>query len=177
MSERNPVTVVQAQPDTIERPSQVADRLGISTAMLRRHVASYEKVFGAIYKDKRDGRLYSREVSDRLEAALGLYHAQQVPSVEEGLRRIAVGDADLGATLEQKRADDPMMLFLEELHRLRVATERSNELLEAQGTRLDALETENRALREALPPPQPDTPEVDDGSRPQKRSWWPWGRR
>lgn len=172
MDERKPITVVQAQPDTLERPSQVAERLGISTAMLRRHVASYEKVFGTIYKDKRDGRLYSREVSERLEGAMALYHAQQVPSVEEGLRRIAVGDANLGATLERAREGDPMTQLLEELRLLRVATERQNELLEAQAERLDALEGKNRALREALPNPQPE------GKPTPSRAWWKlWGRR
>ncbi len=174
---RNPITVVQPQPDTLERPSQVAERLGISTAMLRRHVASYEKVFGPLYKDKRDGRLYSREVADRLEAGLALYHAQRVTSVEEGLRRIAVGDESAADTLEVARADDPMMMLLEELRHLREATERQNELLEEQAARLDRLEGENRAMREALPPPQPDTPGVGDAAQQPKRQWWRrWGQ-
>lgn len=171
MDERNSTNVMQAQPDTLERPSQVSERLGISTAMLRRHVASYEKVFGDLPKDKRDGRLYTREVSDRLEAALALYHAQRVPSVEEGLRRIAVGDANIGDTLEVARADDPMALLLTELTRLREATERQNELLVEQGTRMDRLEAENRALRQALPEPQKE-------SGAPKRPWWQlWGRK
>lgn len=177
MSDHKPVTVVQTQPDALERPSQVAERLGISTAMLRRHVASYEKVFGELLKSKRDGRYYTREVSDRLEAALELYHAQRVPSVEEGLRRIAAGDANIDATLEQARAEDPMTLLLEELQRLRQATERQNELLLDQNSRLDRLETENRALREALPAPQQSTPEGSAEIQGQKRPWWRrWGR-
>lgn len=177
MSDRNRITVVQAQPDTLERPSQVAERLGISTAMLRRHVAAYEKVFGDIYKDKRDGRLYTQEVSQRLEAAMTLYRAQRVPSVEEGLRRIAQGDESAVATLEAAHAEDPMSLLLDELRRLRIATERQNELLAQQGTRLDQLEVENRALREALPPAPPERPDEPEVPEQQRRSWWQVWRR
>ena len=174
MDEADPVTVVQAQPDTLQRPSQVAEHLGISTAMLRRHVGCYETVFGRLPTSKRDGRFYSSEVVERLSGALALYRTQRVPSVEEGLRRIASGAETASAALEAARAPDPMTLLIGEVRRLREATERQNELLEAQGERLAALEHENRELRQALPPPQLDTPDVREAPR---RLWWRvWGR-
>lgn len=176
MSDAEPVTEAQAQPDTLQRPSQVAERLGISTAMLRRHVASYESVFGKLLTSKRDGRFYTQEVVERLESALALYRAQRVPSVEEGFRRLATGAESATEALEIARAADPMTQLIEELRLLREATERQNELLQAQAERLTALEVENRAIREALPPSQPSTPEVE-AALPRRPWWRVWGRK
>lgn len=154
-----------ANAETLERPSQVADRLGISTAMLRRHVASYEGVFGPLPASKRDGRLYSGEVVERLGAALALYHAGRAASVEEALRRLATGEQSPGEAIEAARAPDTMTLLLEELRLLRLATERQNELLQAQGERLKALEASSEQSAE-LERQRLET------ELPQRRGWW-----
>lgn len=69
-------------------PKQVAARLGISTAMLRRHVATYEGIYGELKRDGR-GREYSPEVLERLQAALAAHHAGRTASVQEALETMA----------------------------------------------------------------------------------------
>lgn len=163
-----------AHAETLERPSQVADRLRISTAMLRRHVASYETVFGALPTSKRDGRLYHNEVVERLGAALASYHAGRSPSVEEALRRLAAGEETPGEALAAAQAPDLMTLLLDEVRQLREATERQNELLQAQNDRIAGLEAENRAGREELKALQ--VPQQDDAAQ-TRRPWWRLWRR
>lgn len=163
-----------AHAETLERPSQVAERLNISTAMLRRHVASYEAVYGALPTSKRDGRLYSGEVVERLGAALASYHAGRAPSVEESLRRLAAGEETPSEALAAAHAPDTMTLLIEELRRLREATETQNDLLRAQSERITALEEESRTARaevKALQAPQ------QDAVAPTRRPWWRLWRR
>jgi AcrR family transcriptional regulator len=163
-----------AHAETLERPSQVAERLGISTAMLRRHVASYEAVFGALPTSKRDGRLYHGAVVERLGAALAGYHSGRAPSVEEALRRLAAGEETPSEALEAARAPDTMTLLVEELRRLREATEIQNDLLRTQSERIAALEAESRAGREEMKALQ--VPQQDDTAQ-TRRLWWRLWRR
>ena len=90
--------------------------------MLRRHVASYEAVFGKLPTSKRDGRLYSSEVANRLEAAVALYHAGRAARVEEVLKRLAAGEESTNEAIEAARAPDALSLLLEALRLLRLAT-------------------------------------------------------
>ncbi len=132
--------------DTILYPLQVADRLGIGPAMLRRYAKDYESVYGELPRD-RQGRMYPLEAVERLEAARGLVMAGRYRSIRDALAGLQAGVQPLQVALEKR--DEVLPAILAELKRLGDAVER--------------LEAENRQLREQLALPAP-----------KKRRWWKW---
>jgi len=74
------------QPD-IFTPQQAADYLGIKPAMLRRHAKTYERATGEyLGTGPRGARRFSREVLDKMHAAMQAYRSGAAESVEEALR-------------------------------------------------------------------------------------------
>lgn len=84
MSDDPNVQPVQAH-GTILPPGEAADRLGIGAAMLRRHVAAYEKAFAPLPRDERGARQYPIEVVQRLQHASDLYRSGTASSVADAL--------------------------------------------------------------------------------------------
>ncbi len=143
----------------------MAERLGISTAMLRRHAATYEAVFGEMPKSERDGRLYPPEAIDRLEAALAMFRANKSTSVEAALEGMAKGEDIPSEVLAKAKEPEPLELLLEELKRLREIVETQNELLKIQAERMATIEAQLRAL-----------PPAQDGTR-KRRGLLAWFNR
>lgn len=54
---------------TVLTASEVAERLGLSTSQVRKHVQAYERVHGELGKDKASRRFYTEALAERLEAA------------------------------------------------------------------------------------------------------------
>jgi hypothetical protein len=135
-------------------PADVATRLGVSSAGLRRLAAVYERVYGELARDPRHGRVWPQEAVERLERARGMVRAGQAVSVEAALNSLAFGEpgADdpeptaLARAPEEQDRDHALGAVVGELRALRWAVEEQNR-------RLHALEEENRQLRASLPPP------------------------
>jgi chromosome segregation ATPase len=122
-------------------PGEVAKRLGIGTAMLRKHAAVYEELFGSLPKTEGEGRSYPIEVVERLEQALEAYRHKQAASVRAALEAIARGELTL--EVHAGRDPEPIQLLLEEFRRVRETVER----LEVESR---AIREENALLREQL---------------------------
>ena len=75
----------------LQRPAMVANTLGISTVMLRRYARAYEEVYGKLPRDRRDGRLYTKENVERLRTARALVLRKRAPSMESALRHLREG--------------------------------------------------------------------------------------
>jgi DNA-binding transcriptional MerR regulator len=124
-----------AQPEELLFPALAAEALGVSPATLRRYAQAWEKAFGPLPRAPGGGRLWPRAALARLQAARELAQREGIP-LEEALLRVE-GEAPLVATARPER---------EALGLLREAL-----------ARLERLEGEVRALREALT---------------QRRRWW-----
>jgi hypothetical protein len=136
-------------------PADVATRLAVSSAGLRRLAAVYERVHGELGRDPRHGRLWPQEAVERLERARGMVRDGQAVSVEAALTSLTFGEprADdpeppaLARAPEEQDRDRALGAVVSELRALRWAVEEQNQ-------RLHALEEENRQLRASLPPPR-----------------------
>ena len=151
-------------------PTQVAERLKITTAALRRLAPHYERVFDQLPRDSRQGRVWTGEAVVRLEQARQMYQAGQVVSVEAALEHIALGGEPSEAVVQRKEeAQDPLERLVTEVQRLREAVEAQNVLLSEQGKQISVLTEENQKFQAQLPAPEPEP----------RRGLWAWlrGRR
>ncbi len=114
-------------------PAQVAERLGISAAQLRKYAPIYEELFGPLPRDARGRRVYPQEAVARLEAARARIQEGRAESIRAALAQLEEALTPAGT------ADS----ILEELRRIRA-------VLEAYRERLERLERESREVREAL---------------------------
>ena len=138
---------------------EVAERLGVSAASVRRILAAYERVSGEpLPRDKRGEWAVPEEVMAHLEAAHALVRERRLP-----------WDVALAAVLG-KDAPPPTLARKEDLA-----------VLEELLNRLKVLEEENRALR-ILVEEQAKVLErvaraLEEGEgRKRKRPWWRfWG--
>src|ERR687895_2836395 len=73
-------------------PADVAARLGVSPAGLRRLAVVYERVYGELARDPRYGRVWPQEAVERLERARNTVHTGQAVSVESALNALASSD-------------------------------------------------------------------------------------
>ena len=143
-------------------PGDVATRLGVSSAGLRRLAVVYERVYGQLGRDPRQGRVWPQEAVERLERARAMIRAGQAVSIEAALNSLTFGEpgADvveppaLAQAPEEQDRDRALGAVVGELRALRLAVEEQNH-------RLHALEEENRQLRASLPPASGQVP-----------SWW-----
>ncbi len=151
---------MEGQPDAhggqfVYGPADVATRLAVSSAGLRRLAAVYERVHGELGRDPRHGRLWPQEAVERLERARGMVRDGQAVSVEAALTSLTFGEpgADdpeppaLARAPEEQDRDRALGAVVSELRALRWAVEELNQ-------RLHALEEENRQLRASLPSPR-----------------------
>ena len=130
-------------------PSEVAQRLGISTAMLRRHANTYQEVFDDLVLDARSGYQYTDVIVSRLEQSLAAVHAGHVQSVKDGLKRLSEGS-------ELPEAYEPQP---EPLHVLAEAVQALHGEIQALRGKVATLRVDNEVLRQqlkALEPPKDD---------------------
>ena len=135
-------------------PGDVATRLGVSSAGLRRLAVLYERVYGQLGRDPRQGRVWPQEAVERLERARAKVRAGQAVSIEAALNSLTLGEPgaevpeppELAQASEEQDRDRALGAVVGELRALRLAVEEQNH-------RLHALEEENRQLRASLPPP------------------------
>ena len=140
-------------------PADVAARLGVSPAGLRRLAVVYERVYGELRRDPRLGRVWPQEAVERLGRARNMVNTGQAVSVESALNALASGDPS---------ADDPRP---QALARARGAADQEHALealvgelralrqtIEEQNRRLHALEEQNRQLQATLPSSREEQP-------------------
>lgn len=85
------------EPETVYNTQQVAQRLGVGAAMLRRYAQTLERITGVdVPHTRRDGRQFSGEHVGVLLRAKSLIDANQGMGVETALR-MALGTAEMGA--------------------------------------------------------------------------------
>ena len=152
-------------------PADVARRLGISGAGLRRLAQGYERVFRPLPRDPKHGRLWPEDAILYMEAARAMVGAGKATSVEAALDTLAREDHTDNAlgmrhtrytyegSPEDSQVDSSsgsMEVLVQVLRALRLN-------LEKQQQRLASLETDVRVLRAHLPESWPtgDT-----------RLWW-----
>lgn len=123
---------VPARHGPVLTPSEAADRLGVGSAMLRRHAASYEAVFGPLPRDQRGARQYPITAVQRLQHAAELYRTNDAPSVADALTALRDGttqdraedqDADLAPVPTGDR-DRTLALLLTEVQAAQGARDR-----------------------------------------------------
>lgn len=135
-------------------PADVAARLGVSGAGLRRLAVVYERVHGVLGRDPRLGRVWPQEAVERLERARKIVRTGRAMSVETALALLASGEVDpnysqqrptLGESHSVSSQDQVLEGLMGELRALRQAVEEQNR-------HLYVLEQENRQFRAALLP-------------------------
>ena len=128
-------------------PGEVAQRLGISTAMLRRHAGAYQQVYDDLVRDARDGYRYTDVIVSRLEQALTAVWAGHVQSVKEGLERLSEG---VGLPEAYEPQPEPLHVVAEALRALQGEIQALRG--EVAGLREDnaGLREDNGMLREQL---------------------------
>ncbi len=165
------------QDQRVYEAGDVAERLGLSGAGLRRLAPIYERVMGNLPRDRRGGRLWTSEAMGRLERARDMVRGGRAPSVEAALRFEVTGD-DVDLYPPPRRpVEANLVALLEELRGLRAAVEHQNHLLEEQGRRLDALEAPEQPSASSK-----SAPDASEGSEPRsdpegpqtglQRPWW-----
>lgn len=133
----------------LQRPTMVATTLGISTAMLRRYARAYEEVYGKLPRDRREGRLYTKENVERLKNARALVLQKRAPSMEVALRHLSEGGkGQVVSPPPLADSSSPNALLVEELRWLR-------QVVEEQNRRLAMMESRMMTL---LPPGVTETP-------------------
>jgi hypothetical protein len=181
--------------ETIYTPAQLSERLGITPSMVRRYGLAYETVMGeALPRDKKShARLYDDQARSILEQARGVVRENPNLSAEDAIR------ACLGIVTAPVPPTMPAVAVGEVLELLRA----QGRVLERVEARMEALEAENRFMREqlaALPEPRGEAlaepADHDlvadlkrrnaylegelkrrDAEAAPRRSWWPWGRK
>lgn len=107
----------------------------------------YEKVYGPLPRDQRQGRVYSEEAVERLERAREMVRAGRSTSIEAALRGEEVIDKADPQEEQHRATREQIEALYEEVRALRATVEE--------------LVGENRALRERLP-------ELESSERPQE---------
>lgn len=120
-------------PEEIYAPRDVAERLDLSGAALRRIAVVYEDLYGPLRRDppgKHGKRVWTGEAVERLEHARALVHTGRAGSIEEALRAGNGGeDADYPVHRKPARAD--IAAIVDELRAMRLALKEYNALLAA----------------------------------------------
>ena len=129
-------------------PADVARRLGISGAGLRRLAQGYERVFRPLPRDPKHGRLWPEAAVQHMEAARAMVGAGKAVSVEAALDALAHGNHTGKALGTRNPYEDSMEVLVQVLRALRLN-------LEHQQQRLATLETDVRVLRAHLEEPWP----------------------
>jgi hypothetical protein len=128
-----------SQQKQVYSPHDVAVRLGISTAALRRLAQAYERTFGELARDSRFGRVWPQEALDRLRRARTAVQDGRYVSVELALRAIADGGGIEAMPARAGTPEDAGQQLLNELRALREAVDWQNRLIDYQWRRTEAL--------------------------------------
>ena len=149
-----------AEQQLVYPPADVARRLGISGAGLRRLAQGYERVFHPLPRDPKRGRLWPEGAVRHMEAARAMVGAGKATSVEAALDAQArgghTGDALAMRNPYEDSHEDSWEVLVQVLRALRLN-------LEHQQRRLASLETDVRVLRAHLPESRPNG---------LARPWW-----
>ena len=129
-----------AEQELVYPPADVARRLGISGAGLRRLAQGYERVFHPLPRDPKRGRLWPEAAVRRMEAARAMVGAGKSTSVEAALDTLARGDESGKAPGTPNPSEVSLDVFVQVLRALRLN-------LESQHRRLASLEADVRVLR------------------------------
>ena len=119
---------------------------------MRRLATVYEKVYGPLPRDQRQGRVYSEEAVERLERAREMVRAGRSTSIEAALRGEEVIDRADPQEEQHRATRDQIQALHAEVQALRATVEE--------------LVGENRALRERLP-------ELEASEQPQEHAQEP----
>ena len=137
-------------------PADVARRLGISGAGLRRLAQGYERVFRPLPRDPKHGRLWPEGAVRHMEAARAMVGAGRATSVEAALDVLACGDESEKVPGPCNPYEDSMEVLVQVLRALRLN-------MESQHRRLASLEAHVRVLQAQLEESGPDG---------RSRPWW-----
>lgn len=143
--------------------------LGLSGPGLRRLSLIYERVEGPLPRDDRGGRLWPAGALERLEAARLAEREGRAVSVEAALRGETIAGEALPRSDAGGRSGVDAAAVAGELRAMREALEEQNRVLGIMAGRLEALERENRELREAGPPVPGIGPAAADPAPPRGR--------
>jgi signal transduction histidine kinase len=127
--------------------ADAARLIGVSTSGLRRLAHIYERVYGALPRDSRLGRVWPTEAIERLNDARQVVQAGRAVSIEQALlNRGAIDAPATVGSVTQRASSGPEALeeLANELHALREAIEKQNQLLTEQGQQLETLQKESR---------------------------------
>lgn len=141
---------------TVYSTKQVADRLGLGSAMIRKYAVCYEKLTGSeIPLKRRDGRQFSAEHYAVIAHAKGLVDGNQGLSVETALR-MALGTAETGSDALSPQAGYGSAPELTDA--LTAAVSRGNEplLAEVRQLRYDLLQSQTTTKPAPAADSQPD---------------------
>jgi hypothetical protein len=126
------------QPSEVYLPEDVAKRLRISSAGLRRLAVIYERVYGELPRGPNRGRLWTGDAIERLESARLAVQQGQAVSVEAALAGLRAGAEPIEAqpmatttSLPPITSSQPLEALVEELLALREAVEEQNQRLRA----------------------------------------------
>ena len=139
---------INADQQLVYPPADVARRLGISGAGLRRLAQGYERVFNPLPRDTKHGRLWPESAVRQMETARAMVGAGKATSVEAALDTLAHDNPTVNA-LDVRNAygdeyEASWEVLVQVLRALRVK-------LEHQQLRLASLETDVRVLRARSP--------------------------
>ena len=127
--------MVSMDHEEIYAPRDVAERLGLSGAALRRIAVIYEEIHGPLRRDppgKRGKRVWTWEAVERLEHARALVHTGRAGSIEDALRAgDGEEDADSDYPVHRKPARADITAIVDELRAMRLALKEYNALLAA----------------------------------------------
>ena len=155
---------INTEQQLVYPPADVARRLGISGAGLRRLAQGYERVFHPLPRDPKHGRLWPEAAVRQMEAARAMVGAGEATSVEAALDALARGEHNGNALGMRNPYDGSYADSGEDSWEVLVQVLRALRLnLEHQEQRIASLETEVRVLRAHLPESWPT-----GGGRP----WW-----
>ncbi len=155
---------------------EVAKRLGITPAGLRRLADIYGEVYEPLQRDTHynNRRLWTLEAVERLEAARALVQADRARSIKAALLLLQSGSEPLQEALalpSKEVSKDPLLLeVLEHVRRLEVCLEDMQKQLQA----LPAPQEDIEALKRRNAYLEAELKRRDEVV--QRRGWWPWGR-
>ena len=158
---------IHTEQQLVYPPADVARRLGISGAGLRRLAQGYERVFRPLPRDPKHGRLWPEVAVRHMETARAMVGAGEATSVEAALATLARGDESEKAPGTRNPSEDCMDVLVQVLRALRLN-------LEHQQQRLASLETHVRVLRAHLAESGPygQARLVGSGPNGRARLWW-----
>ena len=158
---------INTEQQLVYPPADVARRLGISGAGLRRLAQRYERVFLPLPRDPKHGRLWPELAVRHMETARALVGAGEATSVEAALAALARGNESEKAPGRRNPSEDCMDVLVQVLRALRLN-------LEHQQQHLASLETDVGVLRAQLAEPGPNGQArlAESGPNGLARLWW-----